>query len=228
MQDWVLGFIRACVMQGIETPVQPQDLLAEVDDDALHDMWHVVCESDTNLPFVQRLVKLAGPRLNISSGFRSACEAGALAVAQWLFVLSPEALVDVLNDTFACVCLVGDLPTAQWLASLDAVEVHHNHDSPFRKACWCFARDGHAVAQWLVGLGGVDIHGQGDQAANIMVHCGNWTLARWLLALDPAWPKWPPRFLTGMRTWSAARDAWMRAATQAATTQPAPAPLPLP
>ena len=223
VQDWVKGFVRACIMQDADKPVQPQDLLAEVDEEALSDIFHDVCEDDDNLPFVQRLMALAGPRLDVSVGFGNACNSGALAVAQWLWAHSPDALRDGLNDVFVAVCWVGDLPTAQWLASLGAVDIHHDHDLAFRHACG-FGKDD--LAEWLVSLGGVDIHANDDEAARTLAR-GQWNRLRWLLAQDTNWSGLPAFFLRGLRTWSTARDAWMRSITQAAaTTLAAPAPVP--
>jgi hypothetical protein len=58
----------------------------------------------------------------------------------------------------------------------------------------------------------VDIHALNDQAFARACEQGHLDLARWLCALEPEWP-WLASGMRALRTWSPARDVWMRAAS---------------
>lgn len=206
--SWSVRLGEACVLG--ET-VRPEDFVAELDDIDLHSLVADVFDNDRgddNLPFVQRLAALAGPRFNVLHAFSIACSSGALAVAQWIHAQSPETCRPYLPRALEHACTYRRMPVVQWLLTLDGSK-DIDMSRAFQIACRAHNMP---LARYLVSLGKVDIHGDRDYALNTLASCRAWESCRWLLGLDPACTTWPVDTLHRIRmwSWSAARDAWMR------------------
>ena len=146
--------------------------------------------------------------------FSDACAQGARRVATHLLETHGEQLRPSMSKIFAHVCKSQDLAVVKWFLSLsDAVDMHYDDDLAFRIACDTDGGD-LAVAKWLVSLGGVNVHADDDDAFLALRMRRNKAGGRWLLSLDPTWPKWNDEDDDGLeylRDWSATRDVWMRA-----------------
>lgn len=137
------------------------------------------------------------------SGLIAACEGGQLQVAQWIHGLGAVDNID-RDQAFSGACTNGHLEVAMWLYGQGDVDICDG---------FFFAGgSGHLhVAKWLYGLGGVDIHARQDQVFEWATYWSPRTqqVARWLIHLDPEYP-WPAVGMAHLKTWSPARDAWMR------------------
>jgi hypothetical protein len=207
--NWSVRLGEACVLG--ET-VRPEDFVAQLDEWDLVGLVRDVFRNDRgddNLPFVQRLAALAGPRFNAVHAFCVACKRGALAVAQWIHDQRPDTRrATCLSSAFHDACSRRRMPVVHWLLTLDGAE-DIEMNMPFMTAL-----RGHNIplARFLVSLGHVDVHTQNDWAIETMTNRHAWDVCRWLLALDPACSTWPAKSLHKIRTlsWSPARQVWMR------------------
>ena len=211
--DWSVRLAEACVLG---EKVRAEDFVAQLDEDDLPDLVRNVFKNDRgddNLPFVQRLAALAGPRFNATHAFCVACKRGALAVAQWIHGQRPDTCAVVLSYAFHDACWRRRMPIVHWLLTLDGAE-DIEMNVPFLNALSGFNIP---LARFLVSLGHVDVHTQNNWAIKTMTNRHAWDVCRWLLALDPACSTWPADSLHVIRTlsWSPSREVWMRAVAQA-------------
>jgi hypothetical protein len=150
--------------------------------------------------------------------FLRACLYGRVEMAQWLRATAPQATARMVVHAFQAACGGGHLPMAKWLLAQGGVDIHVRQCAPFRYAC---AGAHLAVAQWLVSLGGMDVHAADQKLVRRLGGC--WTLGpnhqeflRWLLSLDFREDDagWPPAMVAAVRTWSPARDVWIRSVVE--------------
>lgn len=154
--------------------------------------------------------------------FQRACGAGHLEIAQWLQGLG-DVDVRALEKGLRDACWGGHVEVVKWVwlhvlvgHPLKAINQQH----AFQWAC-----DGASleIMQWLHGLGGIDIHAEYDSAFRSCCKRGqSLHIARWLLSLEPQ-RVWLAECLDNLRSWTLARDAWMRSVVRGAQV-PVPVP----
>jgi hypothetical protein len=128
--------------------------------------------------------------------FRGACAGGHLETVKWLWKTFPAINVHALgNHAFRWACGGGHLETAKWLVEAfgPAINTHAIDDQPFRVSCE-----------------GVPLEKSTGFPFEFTVACahGHLETARWVANLNPEWEPWD---LEPIKTWSKARDAWIRA-----------------
>jgi hypothetical protein len=193
--------------------------------------------NDGDLPKVQWLYKrvrkhFCDDKDDQMFRFVQACTKGHLHLAQWVLrdavslgLWDDHDVHDATATALSHACGDGRLHVVQWLKSL----LPDEGGSEYLYAAAC---EGHLrVVQWLCAVNDPSDDDPDDPGQEDVFHddlcvesaflgaCmrGHYTVARWFIQRYPEWGEaWDEAVIRRLQTWSASRDAWMRAVVCAA------------
>lgn len=138
---------------------------------------------------------------NCEEPFRECCKHGFLDVAKWLFDLSKNNKIGLINihicneETFRWCCYTKHLDVAKWLLDISTenknelglINIHAEDEWIFTHSCY---NGDMAIAKWLFdtsltyGVGIINIHAKTDKAFRCSCSMNHIEIAKWLIDIS--------------------------------------------